>query len=184
MPTADSTLQKVKKKKSKKQDEEQHSDMEPETSTSTFKPPPGFQEMKYNLDAREFDWDAFDKNPDLELWAIRLPSNARALVLSEVVTSGPVEATVTEPDIGRLPLPSSTRHSHPAHLLKHKFVPTAVPNDAESIQLRDRDVNAMDIVEEDTNDNRDPEPSSPRKHKKRKKEDLKAEQISKRPRVE
>ncbi|CCA69678.1 hypothetical protein PIIN_03617 [Serendipita indica DSM 11827] len=107
-----------------------------------------------------------------------------ALVLSEVVTSGPVEATVTEPDIGRLPLPSSTRHSHPAHLLKHKFVPTAVPNDAESIQLRDRDVNAMDIVEEDTNDNRDPEPSSPRKHKKRKKEDLKAEQISKRPRVE
>lgn len=45
---------------------------------SSYEPPKGFKPMQDYLESETFDWNTVHQNPDLEIWAIRVPRGVRA----------------------------------------------------------------------------------------------------------
>ncbi|KAG8823791.1 hypothetical protein FRC19_003141 [Serendipita sp. 401] len=242
-----------KKKKKSKRSEEMHVAEETEPTQSTYVPPEGFKLLASGSDYGVFDWDTFERNPNLELWAIRMPSGLKPKYLNNMsfplpssttsegaelarITAGkrqtqysisPVSSStggeelknvlcllpkasrdgklypasrpisghlivsevqptiLPEPgslqvhrDIEQLPLPSSKRYSYPEGLLKHKYVPTAVPIEEMDMQsMPDESQIRVDSPQIRTTALRAAEiPESPTKRsKKRKKDEEEAE---------
>lgn len=44
---------------------------------TSYKPPAGYEPISFDPDCPHFDWDTVNNDPNLELWAIRLPSSVR-----------------------------------------------------------------------------------------------------------
>ncbi|KAG8833259.1 hypothetical protein FRC17_011034 [Serendipita sp. 399] len=200
-----------KQKKNKKGDEIQLGE-ESNPASSIYKPPEGFKLISASSDYGVFDWDTLDRNPNLEIWAVRIPAGLKPkhlnnmsfplpsrmppgggelarittgknqtqysissvssstggeelksvscllpkaskdgklypgksnyvsrpisghLIISELQSTAPSEPNSLHAprEVEALPLPSSKRYSHPDHLLKHKYVPTAVSIEQEA----------------------------------------------------
>jgi hypothetical protein len=52
---------------------------DPDGFERSYRPPPGFKPSKPGIEAKEFDWDEVNDDPDLEIWAIRLPLGVSGL---------------------------------------------------------------------------------------------------------
>ncbi|GAA5900325.1 uncharacterized protein JCM6883_002809 [Sporobolomyces salmoneus] len=64
--------------------------------TTKYTPPAGFKASKESGDKSEIDWDAINADPELQLWAVRVPSGLKAKHLDKMVIQLP-DASIQTP---------------------------------------------------------------------------------------
>ncbi|KAK4053704.1 hypothetical protein OIV83_001360 [Microbotryomycetes sp. JL201] len=75
-----------------------------------YKPPKGFKLVQTKSDKSPVDWTDIQSNPDLELWAVRVPDNVKVSTLDGLVLKVPDSSSSAEPLITFKPGKSSTEY--------------------------------------------------------------------------
>ncbi|KAM0792190.1 hypothetical protein ACM66B_004887 [Microbotryomycetes sp. NB124-2] len=77
---------------------------------SRYNPPKGFKQAQSKSDKSPVDWNDIASNPELELWAVRVPDNIKLSNLDGIVLKVPDSDSTTKPLVTFKPGKSSTEY--------------------------------------------------------------------------
>ncbi|PVF98318.1 hypothetical protein CPB86DRAFT_784948 [Serendipita vermifera] len=86
-----------KKKKKPKFVQEDDKEVLPAPPALSYRAPPGFKLSKPALETKEFDWNEVNNDPDLEIWAIRLPQGLKPKYLENMSIPFPHDGASSGP---------------------------------------------------------------------------------------